>query len=218
MSDIFEINAQPRSDTGKGASRRLRHADLVPGIIYGARKDPEMISLGHSDLLLHLDNEAFYSHVLTVKVGKKSQKVILKDIQRHPAKPCVQHVDFQRVSAKEKLKTRVPLHFTSEAAAPGVKIGGVVSHHIADVEVSCLPKDLPEFIAVDMSAMEMGDTVLMSGIILPKGVEIPILAQGEEYDLPVVSVHTGHATDEDEEEGEGEAEEGGEAPAAVSEE
>ena len=204
MKDIFEIEAQPRSDMGKGASRRLRHAGLVPGILYGAHKDPEMISLVHSDLLQHLENEAFYSHILTVKVGKRAEKVILKDIQRHPAKPFVQHVDFQRVSAKEKIKTHVPIHFVAEEKAPGVKMGGMVSHHIADVEVTCLPKDLPEFVEVDMSRMELGDTVLLSGIVLPKGVEIPVLAQGDEYDLPVVSIHTGHAAPEEEEEEEGE--------------
>ena len=202
MSDIFSIDAQPRSDMGKGASRRLRHAGLVPGIIYGAHRDPEMVSLVHSDLLLHLENEAFYSHILTVNVEDRAEEVILKDVQRHPAKPFVQHVDFQRVSAKEKIKTHVPIHFIAEDKAPGVKMGGMVSHHVADVEVSCLPKDLPEFIAVDMSAMELGDTVTLSGLVLPEGVEIPVLAQGDEYDIPVVSIHTGHAAPEEEETGE----------------
>jgi len=202
MSDIFSIDAQPRSDTGKGASRRLRHAGLVPGIIYGAHRDPEMVSLVHSDLLLHLENEAFYSHILTVNVEDRAEEVILKDVQRHPAKPFVQHVDFQRVSAKEKIKTHVPIHFIAEAKAPGVKMGGMVSHHVADVEISCLPKDLPEFIGVDMSTMELGDTVTLSGLVLPEGVEIPVLAQGDEYDIPVVSIHTGHAAPEEEETGE----------------
>ena len=202
MSDIFSIDAQPRSDMGKGASRRLRHAGLVPGIIYGAHRDPEMVSLVHSDLLLHLENEAFYSHILTVNVEDRAEEVILKDVQRHPAKPFVQHVDFQRVSAKEKIKTHVPIHFIAEDKAPGVKMGGMVSHHVADVEVSCLPKDLPEFIGVDMSAMELGDTVTLSGLVLPEGVEIPVLAQGDEYDIPVVSIHTGHAAPEEEETGE----------------
>lgn len=202
MSDIFSIDAQPRSDTGKGASRRLRHAGLVPGIIYGAHRDPEMVSLVHSDLLLHLENEAFYSHILTVNVEDRAEEVILKDVQRHPAKPFIQHVDFQRVSAKEKIKTHVPIHFIAEGKAPGVKMGGMVSHHVADVEVSCLPKDLPEFIGVDMSTMELGDTVTLSGLVLPEGVEIPVLAQGDEYDIPVVSIHTGHAAPEEEETGE----------------
>jgi large subunit ribosomal protein L25 len=202
MSDIFSIDAQPRSDMGKGASRRLRHAGLVPGIIYGAHRDPEMVSLVHSDLMQHLENEAFYSHILTVNVGDRAEEVILKDIQRHPAKPFIQHVDFQRVSAREKIKTHVPIHFIAEDKAPGVKMGGMVSHHVADVEVSCLPKDLPEFIAVDMSAMELGDTVTLSGLVLPEGVEIPVLAQGDEYDTPVVSIHSGHAAPEEEEAGE----------------
>ena len=218
MSEVFEIEAQARSDKGKGASRRLRRADLVPGIIYGAHQDPEMISLVHNDLIQHLEHESFYSHILTLKLEGKSEQVIMKDLQRHPAKPFITHIDFQRISATEKLKTNVPVHFVGEDQSPGMKEGGAVAHHVSGVEVSCLPKDLPEFIEVDISSMEMGDTVLMSGLVLPAGVEIPALATGAEHDLPVVSVHSGYtAADAGErmEEEEGEAEGEGEGEGEV---
>lgn len=209
MSNLFEIVAQPRSDKGKGASRRLRHTGQVPGIVYGAHQDPEMISVGHNELFLHLEHEAFYSHILTLKVDGNEQQVILKDLQRHPAKPFINHVDFLRVSADEKIKTHVPVHFINEDIAPGVKMGGAASHHIIDLEVSCLPADLPEYIEVDMDGMEIGDIVLMSGVKLPSGVELPALASGAaELDLPVVSVHGAHSADEEDEEP---AVEGGEA-------
>ncbi len=213
MSDTFTIDAQPRSDEGKGASRRLRRQGLVPGIIYGGETAPEMISLAHNELIQHLEHEAFYSHILSVNVAGKAEQVILKDMQRHPAKPFVMHVDFQRVSAKKKLKTHVPLHFVGENVAPGVKMGGAVSHHVTDVEITCLPKDLPEYIEVDMSAMEIGDAVHLSEIKLPEGVEIPALAQGPEQDLVVVNIHAGHGGIDEEAEG-AEGEGAGEAEAA----
>ena len=197
MSDLFEINAQPRSDMGKGASRRLRRQGLVPGIVYGAHRDPEMLSLVHSDMIQHLEHEAFYSHILTLNVGdNKGQQVILKDMQRHPSKPFILHMDFQRVSADEKIRTHVPLHFINEATAVGVKMGGVVSHHLPDVEISCLPKDLPEYIEVDLAEMEIGDITLMSGLKLPEGVELTALTAGQD-DLPVASIHTGHVGEEE---------------------
>ena len=205
MKDVFVVEAQLRTDTGKGASRRLRHAGLVPGIVYGAHQDPEMVSLVHSDLVQHLDHEAFYSHVLTLKIDDKPEQVILKDLQRHPAKPFVMHADFLRVSAKEKLKTQVPLHFVGEDVAPGSKAGGVVSHLVTEVEVSCLPGDLPEFIEVDISGLDMGGAVMLSELVLPKGVELPALAQDEPQDVQVVSIHAPH-TGGDEEEGEAEEE------------
>ena len=202
--ELFEIEAKSRSDVGKGASRRLRHAGDVPGIVYGAHQDPEMITLLHSEMLQHLEHEAFYSHILTLKVDGKPQQVILKDLQRHPAKPFILHVDFLRVSDKEKIKTHVPLHFINEDTAPGVKMGGAVSHHMGDVEVTCLPKDLPEFIEVDMAEMQVGDIVLMSALQLPAGLELPALAAGAEHDLPVVSIHGARAAEEEEEGGEAE--------------
>jgi len=201
MKDVFVVEAQLRTDTGKGASRRLRRAGLVPGIVYGAHQDPAMISLVHSDLVQHLDHEAFYSHILSLNIDGKSEQVILKDLQRHPAKPFVMHADFLRVSAKEKLKTHVPLHFTGEDVAPGAKAGGVVSHLLTEVEVSCLPGDLPEFIEIDISGLEMGGAVMLSELALPKGVELPALAQDEPQDVQVVSIHAAH-TGADEEESE----------------
>jgi large subunit ribosomal protein L25 len=212
MSEAMVVNAQVRSDEGKGASRRLRHQGLIPGIVYGGNKKPEMITLSHQEMLLHLEHEAFYSSILELDIDKNKQQVILKDLQRHPAKPFVLHVDFQRVSATQTLKTRVPIHFVGEDVCPGLKLGGGVSHHMTDVEISCLPKDLPEFLQIDMSQMEIGDSVHLSEIELPEGVEIPSLAQGvEQHDMVVVNIHAGHGDMDVEEEVEEDLE--GEAPA-----
>ncbi|MGD2084088.1 MAG: 50S ribosomal protein L25/general stress protein Ctc [Chromatiales bacterium] len=188
MQEQFEITAEPRSDTGKGASRRLRRTGMVPGIVYGADKDPVMISLPHNELIRHLDHEAFYSHVLDLKVGGQSESVVLKDLQRHPSKPFVTHVDFQRIAADHKIKMHIPLHFVGEDVAPGVKQGGMISHAVTDVEISCLPQDLPEYIEVDVSAMEGGETLHLSDLKLPEGVVLTVLAHGEEYDTPVVAL------------------------------
>jgi len=212
MSISFEVQAETRDDMGKGASRRLRRAGQVPAIIYGAHKESTMITLDHNELIKHLEHEAFYSHVLDLKLGKKKEKVVLKDLQRHPSKPFILHVDFQRVSAKEKLRMHVPLHFMNEETAPGVKQGGRVSHTLTDIEVNCLPKDLPEYIEVDMAEIEIGQVIHLSELALPKGVEIPALAQGAGQDAVVVSIHSGKIAEEEEEEeaGEGPAEETGE--------
>ena len=192
MKDIFTVEAQQRTDAGKGASRRLRHANLVPGVVYGAHKDPAMISMAHNQLVQRLEHEAFYSHVLTLKIDGKSEQVILKDLQRHPARPIIMHADFLRVSAKEKLKTHVPLHFKGEEKSSGVKEGGVVSHLLTEVEVSCLPGDLPEYIEVDVSALAIGDAVMLSEVVMPKGVELTALAQDDATDVQVVSIHAPH--------------------------
>jgi large subunit ribosomal protein L25 len=225
MSEAMIVNAQVRSDEGKGASRRLRHQGLIPGIVYGGNKKPEMITLSHQEMLLHLEHEAFYSSILELDIDKKKQQVILKDLQRHPAKPFVLHVDFQRVSATQTLKTRVPIHFVGEDVCPGLKLGGGVSHHMTDVEISCLPKDLPEFLQIDMSKMVIGDSVHLSEIELPEGVEIPSLAQGvEQHDMVVVNIHSGHGDMDMEEEteegveGEAPAEDAAESEAAADEE
>jgi len=202
MSNSFEFKAELRDDTGKGASRRLRHTGSVPGIIYGAHKDPVMITLPHNELSQNLENEAFYSHILEVNLGQKKEKVVLKDLQRHPSRPFIMHVDFQRIDEKEAIRLHVPLHFINEKDAPGVKEGGRIAHTLTDVEVSCLPKDLPEFIEVDMSAMEIGQSIHLSGLSLPKGVDIPALAQSSDQDGVVVAIHTGHVAKEDEDEGE----------------
>jgi len=199
MSEMFEVIAKPRSDAGKGASRRLRRTGWVPAIVYGARREPEMISLQHHVLLQHLENEAFYSHILDLKVGDNASKVVIKDMQRHPAKPFILHVDFQRVMMDEKIRMIVPLHFINEGTAKGVKMGGVVSHNLNEIEVTCLPKDLPEFIDVDVIDLDVGGIVHLSQVVLPSGVE---LAHAPDPDVPVVIVHSAHAGDEEEEEGE----------------
>lgn len=199
MSETFEVIAEPRVDPGKGASRRLRHAGLVPAIVYGGHRDPEMITLTHSELVKHFQHEAFYSHVLDLKVGNKASKVVLKAVQRHPAKPFIMHVDFLRVSAGEKIRMTVPLHFENQQSAKGVKAGGAVSHHLNEIEILCLPADLPEYISVDMKDMDVGDIVHLSEIPLPKGVE---LAHAPDPDEPVVMVYGRGSSDEGEGEGE----------------
>ena len=204
MSESFVVEAEPRTDLGKGASRRLRREGKVPGVIYGVGKEPASISLSHNELSHQLENEAFFSHILTVKVGKNEDQAILKDLQRHPSKPVLLHVDLQRVSAKEKIRVHVPLHFLNEDTAPGVKAGGLVSHHITEVEVSCLPKDLPEYLDIDLGGMDLEGNVHMSEIPLPKGVELVELLHGEGHDQSVVSIHLPRGAKEEVEEGEAE--------------
>jgi large subunit ribosomal protein L25 len=190
MIEKFQVQAEPRSDAGKGASRRLRRAGQVPAIVYGAHQEPEMISLSHNEMIQHLEHEAFYSHLLTLKMGNKVQSVVLKALQRHPAKPFILHADFQRVQADEKLRMTVPIHFLNEANCMGVKLGGgVVSHSLNEIEISCLPKDLPEYIAIDLVDLELGDIIHLSEVPLPAGVE---LAQAPDPDVPVVVIHSGH--------------------------
>jgi len=207
MQENYEIIAVSRSDQGKGASRRLRREGMVPGIIYGGGKDPEMFATGHNELIQHLDHEAFYSHILTVKVDGKPQKVVLKDLQRHPAKPFVTHMDLLRVAEGDRIKMHVPLHFLNEDTAPGVKAGGLVSHTMTDVEVICEAKDLPEYIEVDLGGMNVGDIIHLTDLTLPEGVALVALSHGdvEEHDAAVVSIHTargGAAAEEGEAEGE----------------
>jgi large subunit ribosomal protein L25 len=181
----FEINAEKRADQGKGASRRLRHAGKAPGIVYGGSKPPQAITVSNNEMLLHLDHEAFYSHILTLKVDGTPERVVLKDLQRHPYRPIITHVDLLRVDEKKKLTMRVPLHFLNEATAPGVKTdGGVISHLATDIEISCLPKNLPEYIAVDLGSMNLGDTIHVGDLKLPEGVE----AEGD-TEQGVVSCH-----------------------------
>ncbi|HFD38440.1 MAG TPA: 50S ribosomal protein L25/general stress protein Ctc [Anaerolineae bacterium] len=189
MSVAFELNAQVRRDLGKGASRRLRREEKVPAVLYGGEAAPVALTLVHKDVMKALENEAFYSHVLTINVDGKAEKAVLKDVQRHPYKPRVSHMDFQRVSEKAKIRVHVPLHFMGGDVAPGVKqSGGIVNHLMNNVEVSCLPKDLPEFIEVDISQLNAGESVHLSELRLPAGVELPELAHGPEHDLPVVSI------------------------------
>ena len=194
MKENFQINAVPRSDQGKGASRRLRREGMVPGIIYGGGKDPQMISTAHNKLAQNLDQEAFYSHILQVEVDGQSENVVLKDLQRHPSKPFIQHFDLLRVSDTDRIKMFVPFHFPGEDVAPGVKAGGMVSHHQPGTDIICQAKDLPEYIEIDVSQMELGDTIHLSEIKLPEGVELAATTQ--DHDLAVVSVHTAKVAEE----------------------
>jgi len=208
--ETFEIKAQRRTDVGKGASRRLRHAGYIPAIIYGGDKAPVSLTLSHNDLLKQLELEGFYSHILTVNIEGEVEKVVLKDLQRHPYRPAVMHLDLQRVSETQKLHMRVPLHFLNENQCVGVKQGGgVVSHHMTEVEISCLPKDLPEFIDVDLVNIKLNEIVHLSDLVLPEAVE---LLHGSEHNLAVVSVHLARGDKADEEE-EAQAQEGAAAEA-----
>jgi large subunit ribosomal protein L25 len=190
MSDQFELHAEVREDLGKGASRRLRRlADQVPAIIYGGDKDPQPLTLVRKDLEKALENEAFYSHVLTINVGKEKQKAILKDLQRHPARESVMHADFLRVNENKPIKVHVPIHFTNEEKSYGVKTqGGIVQHQETDIEVQCLPSKIPEYIEVDMLKVEIGQIIHLSDITLPEGVASVALALGEDHDLAIASI------------------------------
>jgi len=191
MRISFTVGAEVREAQGKGASRRLRHEGKVPAILYGAHQDAQALTLNQQSLLTMIADERFYSSIVQLKIGERSQEAIIKDVQMHPAKNLVVHVDLQRVVATEKIRIRLPIHFKGQSVAPGVKNeGGVVSHMRADVEVSCLPKDLPEFLELDLSAMSLNDTKFLADIPLPPGVSIPELTQ---RNAPVVSIHAPRA-------------------------
>jgi len=200
---IFNLDASVRTDLGKGASRRLRREDKLPGIIYGGEEAPVSITLAHNKVVQAADFEAFYSHVLTLNVDGKAIEVLVKDMQRHPYKPKITHIDFQRVIAGQDVHTNVPLHFVNEETSAAVKAGGVAEHHVTEIEVTCQPKDLPEFIEVDMSAVEMGQTLHLSDLTLPAGVASVELAKNDEaHNLAVVTVKPakGAAAEDSEEE------------------
>jgi len=191
MRISYTFGADARATPGKGASRRLRHSGKVPAILYGARKDAQALILDQQNLLTMIEDERFYSSIVRLKIGDQTQEAIVKDVQMHPAKRLVVHVDLQRVVEDEKIRIRLPIHFKGESAAPGVKTqGGVVSHMRADVEISCLPKDLPEFLQLDLSEMNLNDTKFLADITLPPGVVIPELTR---RNAPVVSIHAPRA-------------------------
>lgn len=190
MAKIHQVDAEVRSDEGKGASRRLRHAGMVPAIVYGGDKPPRSIQLEHRVVLALSKHEWFFSSVLDLKVGGETEKVLLRDWQKHPFKLQMMHMDFQRIRAGEKLHTSIPLHFIGQEKSPAGKTSGVVvSHNITEIDVACLPEDLPEYIEVDLSGIDQGDMIHLSELSLPAGVEIPELRHGPEHDLPVVTVH-----------------------------
>ena len=199
----FKLDASVRTDLGKGASRRLRREDKLPGIIYGGEEAPVSITLDHNKVNNSADFEAFYSHVLEINLDGKVVEVLVKDMQRHPFKPKITHIDFQRVIAGQDVHTNVPLHFVNEEKSAAVKAGGIAEHHVTEIEVTCLPKDLPEFIEVDMAAVEMGQTVHLSDLTLPAGVSSVELAKNDEaHDLAVVTVKPAPKAAEAEEDGE----------------
>ena len=209
MSGQFELNAELRDDKGKGASRRLRRlADQIPAIIYGGDKDPQPLTMIRKDLEKALENEAFYSQVLTINVGSDKQKAILKDLQRHPARNNVMHADFLRVDDKTVVKVHVPIHFLNEEACHGVKMeGGMIQHQATDIEVQCLPGDIPEYIEVDMLEIVTGQIIHLSDITLPEGVTSVALSLGEDHDLAVASVIAPKGGSDEEEEVEAAADE-----------
>lgn len=191
MKTAFELNAEFRDAQGKGASRRLRRANKVPAILYGGHREPRALALDHTRLLLMLENERFYSTIINLRVGDVTQAAVLKDVQRHPAKNAVLHVDLQRVLEDEKIRISIPLHFQGAAGSPGVKAGGLVSHLRNEIEVTCLPKDLPEYIDVDLSGLGMNQMLYLADLKVPEGVEIPELSHGR--NAPVVSIHHARA-------------------------
>ena len=189
MSGEFVLNAVVRGDVGKGASRRLRNDELVPAIVYGGTQQPRNVSLSHRELVKALENEAFFSHLITLKLADGAEEVILKDLQRHPARPRILHADFQRVSRDRKLHVHIPLHFVNQEKCRGVKDqGGMIQHNANEVHVTCLPQDLPEYIEVDMTAYHVGQAVHLSDLELPAGVESVELSHGPEHDIPVATV------------------------------
>lgn len=190
MTTTFELTAEPRGKLGKGASRRLRRAGQVPAILYGGGQEPQPLVLNHLDVLNQMKNEAIYSHVLTLKVGDQTESVVLRDLQRHPFKPTILHLDFLRVSADRKLRAHVPLHFVNENTARGVKQqGGMVSRALIDIEIECLPSHLPEFIEIDLADLGVGETIHLSQLKLPNGVELAThIEPGSELDAVVVGI------------------------------
>lgn len=192
MTNEFMLNAEIRETKGKGSSRRLRRLEgKVPAIIYGGKgKKPTNITVMQKELIKATDNDAFFSHIITLNIGSAREQVIIKDLQRHPAKPLFQHADFLRVEKDVPIAVHVPLHFINEDTCRGVKLqGGVISHTLIEVEVTCLPGDLPEHIEVDMADVEMDQIIHLSDLKLPKGAQLIDLTHGEEHDLPVVAVH-----------------------------
>ncbi|MEC9375800.1 MAG: 50S ribosomal protein L25/general stress protein Ctc [Pseudomonadota bacterium] len=224
MTKQIDLVAEFREDSGKGSSRRLRHAGKVPAIIYGAGREPRSLTFDHNALLRAVENESFFSSVLNVQVGENIRKSILKDIQIHPARRQILHLDLQRIVEDEKIRMTISLRFLNEEVAPGVKIsGGIVSHMRTDVEISCFPADLPEYLEVDVGQLELDELLHLSDVVLPDGVELMDLMADPPRDDAIASIHMPRVEAEEEPEaegeegeGEGEGEDGsseGEAPA-----
>ena len=188
-ADQFELNCSVRTDSGKGASRRLRRLDnAIPAILYGGNKDPMALTIAHDDILHATANEAFFSHIITLNIGKDKVKAVIKALQRHPAKPFIMHADFLRVDEKQAITVKVPLHFINEDKCVGVKLGAEAFVRHNEIEISCLPSNLPEYIEVDMLEVEVGQTLHISDIALPEGVTSVALSHGEDSDLSIAQV------------------------------
>ena len=200
MAQQIMLRAEFRDELGKGASRRLRRlSDKVPGVLYGGGGDPVPLSLAYRDLSKAMQEEAFFSQILELSVGDKTQACVLRDVQRHPATDKVQHIDFLRIQADMPVQLHVPLHYTNEDRCIGVKLGGGrVAHNLIEVEVSCLPRDLPEYIEVDVAELDVGASLHLSDLDLPNGVSIVALGLGEDHDIPVVSIAARRGGMEDE--------------------
>lgn len=210
MSSSFSFEAEERTTTGSTAARALRRENKVPAILYGGSNDPVLLSMEHNQVLNQLKNDAVYSHVLSIRFSGKEESAILKNLQRHPSKPLILHMDLQRVSKTEKIRVNVPLHFVNEDTSIGVKKGGVAMHNLVDMEIACLPGDLPEFIEVDLALLDIGDNLHLSDLVVPKGVEITGLSHGTESDALVATIQTARveeAVDEEQAEAEGELDE-----------
>ncbi len=198
MVGSFEFEAEVRTTTGKGDARRSRRLGKIPAIVYGGGGDQVQLYLTHHRVSKALENDAVYSHVLTIRYDGKEIKAVLKALQRHPSKPIVMHMDFQRVNEKEKLLVHIPLRFINQETSVGVKKGGIVSHNLVEVEVICFPQDLPESIEVDMAEVDLGELVHLSDLKVPKGVELFDLTHGDINDRTVASIHTNRPTDAEE--------------------
>lgn len=197
--ETFAITAEKREDFGKNASRRLRRKGQVPGVLYGSKKEAVSIVMDHNEIMQHLKHEAFHSHILQLTIGKKTEDVILKEVQHHPYKLLVLHLDLHRINKDQKLTIRVPFHFLNEENCVGVKRnGGVISHILTDLEIVCLPKDLPEYIEIDTLDLDLGDGIYISDLKLPKEIEISILLHGGDAKQVIVSVHTPKVIEEPE--------------------
>ena len=210
MSDAFTVVAEARADEGKGASRRLRRLEgKMPAVIYGGAQPAQSLTLIHKDFEYMLENEACFSSILNIQVGEESFKAIIKDIQRHPAKGFPMHADFLRIRMDQAMKVNVPLHFVNEDQCTGVKLGGgMIQKQATDIEIQCLPSDLPEYLEVDMLEVELGQIVHLSDLTLPEGVTPMALELGEDHDLAIASVIAPRGTKESDAEDDDAAEEG----------
>jgi len=188
VKTVFELSVEPRAALGRTGSRRLRKAGKVPAVLYGGGEAPETMVLDHNTVSHQMNREAFFTSILTLKIGTKSQQVVVKDVQRHPVKPLIMHLDFQRIREDEEITLSVPIHFLNEVNAKGVKEqGGVVDHLLSEVEVECLPRYLPEYLEIDVTALELNQIYHLSDIKLPEGVSLVALKHG--HDEPVVAVN-----------------------------